>query len=58
MKEGLVENMKKLKIGPVNDFSVFTSAVIDERAFDRISGYIDHAKKNLTILQGGEYDKS
>lgn len=50
--------MKKLKIGPVNDFSVFTSAVIDERAFDRISGYIDHAKKNLTILQGGEYDKS
>ncbi|XP_021955467.1 delta-1-pyrroline-5-carboxylate dehydrogenase, mitochondrial isoform X2 [Folsomia candida] len=58
VKEGLVENMKKLKIGPVNDFSVFTSAVIDERAFDRISGYIDHAKKNLTILQGGEYDKS
>lgn len=50
--------MKKLKVGPVNDFTSFTSAVIDERAFDRISGYIDHAKKNLTVLHGGEYSKA
>jgi len=45
-----------LKIGPVEDFSVFTSAVIDEKAFKRISGYIDYAKANLSIVQGGEYD--
>lgn len=60
IKEGLVENMKHIKVGPVNDFTVFTSAVIDEKAFDRISGYIEHAKKdsNCTILKGGDYDKS
>lgn len=49
--------MKQLKIDSPTDFSVFTSAVIDEKSFDRISGYIDHAKKNLTIHQGGTYDK-
>lgn len=43
-------------MGPVTDFSVFTSAVIDEKAFNRIAGYIDHAQKNLTIHQGGEYN--
>lgn len=56
MKEGLVETIRKLKIGPVEDFSVFTSAVIDDKAFKRISGYIDHAKSNLSILEGGQYD--
>jgi len=49
--------MKELKIGPVTDFKTFTSAVIDEKAFDRISGYVDHGKKNATILQGGTYSK-
>lgn len=56
MKEGLAENIKKLKIGPVDDFTVFTSAVIDEKAFKRISGYVDHAKANLSIIAGGKYD--
>jgi len=58
VKEGIAETMKKLKIGPVEDFTVFTSAVIDERAFNRISGYVDHAKANLNIIEGGKYDKS
>ena len=49
--------MKAIKIGPATDFSVFTSAVIDEKAFDRISNYIAHAKKNLKILQGGVCNK-
>jgi 1-pyrroline-5-carboxylate dehydrogenase len=57
IKERMIETMKQLKVGPVNDFSVFTSAVIDERAFTRITGYIEHAKKHLVVLQGGEYDK-
>lgn len=42
------------------DFTSFTSAVIDDKAFSRITSYIDHAKssKNLTILGGGQYDNS
>ena len=34
------------------------SAVIDEKAFDRISSYLDMAKRDsLTVLAGGEADK-
>lgn len=49
-----------LKVGDAADFSSFTSAVIDDKAFARIKSYIDHARnsKNLEILGGGEYDDS
>ncbi|CAH0381079.1 unnamed protein product [Bemisia tabaci] len=60
IKEGLIETRKLLKIGDVEEFDSFTSAVIDKKAFDRISGYIEHAKKspNLEIVAGGQYDDS
>jgi 1-pyrroline-5-carboxylate dehydrogenase len=40
------------------EFDSFMSAVIDAKAFERISGYIDYAKKssNLEIIGGGQYD--
>lgn len=49
-----------LKIGDVSDFSSFTSAVIDDKAFSRIKSYIDHAhsSSNLEVLGGGQYDDS
>ena len=34
------------------------SAVIDKKAFDKISGYIAEAKKSAKILQGGKCDDS
>lgn len=60
VKEGLAEVQKTLKVGDVQDFSNFMSAVIDKKAFDRISGYIDHAKSspNTKIVAGGTYDES
>lgn len=53
-------DMKTLKMGGVEDFGNFVNAVIDERAFDRIVGYIDGAKQNpqVEIIAGGGYDKS
>ena len=38
----------------------FINAVIDEKAFDKISGYIDYIKKSsdAEIICGGKYDKS
>ena len=47
-------------MGEVSDFSIFLSAVIDEKSFDRISNYIDAAKadSSCTILAGGNCDKS
>lgn len=53
-------DMDTMKIGPVEDFSNFVNAVIDEASFDKLSGYIDRAKQDpeVEIIQGGNYDKS
>lgn len=58
IKDNLLEIRKQLKIGDVNDFTVFSSAVIDANAFKRITGYIKHAKSSdkLEIIGGGNYD--
>ena len=45
--------MKEIKVGDVTDFRNFMGAVIDEKAFTKISGYIDDAKRNARILSGG-----
>jgi 1-pyrroline-5-carboxylate dehydrogenase len=58
IKEGLLQIRGTLKIGDPADYDSFTSAVIDERAFKRIKGYIDHAKNspNLEVIGGGKCD--
>ncbi len=60
VKDRLVAEMKTLKMGPVDDFSNFVNAVIDEKSFDNIVRYIDGERANpsATILQGGGADKS
>jgi len=52
-------DLKSMKMGPTEDFSNFINAVIDEKSFDKLAGYIDTAKKdkNLEIVAGGNYDK-
>jgi 1-pyrroline-5-carboxylate dehydrogenase len=59
-KEMFVEEVKTIKMGDITDFSTFMGAVIDEAAFDTISGYIDYAKQSsdAEIITGGGYDKS
>ncbi len=53
-------DMNTMKMGPVEDFSNFVNAVIDEASFDKLSAYIDRAKqdKDAEIIHGGNYDKS
>ncbi|MGI8952345.1 MAG: L-glutamate gamma-semialdehyde dehydrogenase [Chitinophagaceae bacterium] len=60
IKHRLIAEIKTMKMGTVEDFSNFINAVIDEKAFDNISRYIETAKKdsNATILVGGNYDKT
>ncbi|NDH54300.1 MAG: aldehyde dehydrogenase family protein [Betaproteobacteria bacterium] len=43
----------EIKMGDVSDFRNFMGAVIDQKAFDRISGYLADAKKNAKIICGG-----
>lgn len=49
-----------IKMGPTEDFTNFVNAVIDERAFKKITAYIDEAKKSdqIEIVAGGNYDGS
>lgn len=56
----LVEDIQSFKMGGVEDFGNFINAVIDQKAFDKISGYIERARENPKneIVAGGGYDKS
>ena len=45
--------MKEIKVGDVTDFRNFMGAVIDQKAFTKISGYLDDAKRNAKIIAGG-----
>lgn len=60
VKKYVLEDLKSMKMGPTEDFGNFINAVIDEKAFDSIAGYIDEASKNPMneIIAGGKYDKS
>jgi 1-pyrroline-5-carboxylate dehydrogenase len=56
----VLSDLSEIKMGPVEDFGNFINAVIDEKAFDKITNYIDEARQNdlVEIIAGGNYDKS
>lgn len=60
IKSKLIEQVATLKMGGVEDFTNFITAVIDEKSFDKISTYINNAKQNpqVSIIAGGTCDKS
>ena len=58
VRDRLVAMMRQMRVGDVADFRTFLGAVIDRKAFDRISAYLDDAKKNATVIQGGTTDGS
>jgi 1-pyrroline-5-carboxylate dehydrogenase len=53
VRDRVVAMIGELRVGDVADFRNFMGAVIDKRAFERISGYIADARQNATILAGG-----
>ena len=53
VKDRTVAMMKEIKVGDVRDFRNFMGAVIDKKAFDKISEYLEDAKNNATVVQGG-----
>lgn len=60
VREHLQADLKSMSMGTTEDFRNFINAVIDEKAFDKISGYIAEAKKSdqVKVIAGGNYDKS
>jgi 1-pyrroline-5-carboxylate dehydrogenase len=53
VRDRTVAMMREMKIGDVADFRTFMGAVIDRKAFETIASYLDDAKKNATVVQGG-----
>lgn len=60
VKGYLLEDLHSFKMGTTEDFGNFINAVIDEKSFDKLAGYIDRAKNDpeVEIVAGGKYDKS
>ena len=60
VKKFVVEDLRSFKMGGPEDFGNFINAVIDEKSFDKVSGYIEKARasKMNEIIAGGKYDKS
>ena len=54
VRDRMVAMIDDIKMGDVRDFRNFMGAVIDKRAFDKISGYIDDARRHATIVAGGD----
>jgi 1-pyrroline-5-carboxylate dehydrogenase len=53
VRDRMVGMLQEIRVGDVRDFRNFMGAVIDQKAFDKISGYIEDARKNATIVRGG-----
>lgn len=60
VKKFLEADLKSMKMGSPDDTSNFINAVIDNRAFDKLSKYIDNAKedKDAEVIIGGNHDNS
>ena len=61
VKKKLVEQVKTMKMGSVEDFTNFVNAVIDEKSFDKLEGYIKNSRKRdsgAKIWVGGKCDKT
>ncbi|MFO8030172.1 MAG: aldehyde dehydrogenase family protein, partial [Cyclonatronaceae bacterium] len=59
-KEAFLAEVSRIKTGDVADFSNFMGAVIDRKAYQSITSYIDYARDadEAEIIAGGAYDDS
>src|SRR6266852_5733225 len=58
VRDRMVAMIDDIRMGDIQDFSNFMGAVIDRRAFDKISEYVGHARGKAKIVAGGKVDGS
>src|SRR4051812_11742960 len=58
VRDRMVAMIDDIKMGDIQDFTNFMGAVIDKRAFDKISEYVEHGRGNAKIIAGGKADGS
>ncbi len=54
----VLEQTKALSLGDVSDYDNFMGPVTDQKAFDKIMGYIEIGKKEGKLITGGKGDDS
>ena len=58
VRDRMVAMMRDIRMGDVRDFRNFMGAVIDQKAFHRISSYIADARQHARVIDGGGCDDS
>lgn len=60
VRANMERDLEEIKVGTPEDFTNFVNAVIDEKAFDKISSYIENARNSdsAEVIMGGGCDKS
>ena len=60
VKAKMQADLSSMSMGTTEDFRNFINAVIDEKAFDKITAYIADAKKapGVEVIAGGNFDKT
>ncbi len=58
VRDRVVAMMQDMRMGDIQDFRNFVGAVIDQKAFRKISEYVADARRNATIVAGGKADDS
>jgi 1-pyrroline-5-carboxylate dehydrogenase len=53
VRDRTVALLQELRVGDVTDFRNFMGAVIDRKAFGKISEYLSDARQNARVLAGG-----
>jgi 1-pyrroline-5-carboxylate dehydrogenase len=53
IRDRMIAMMEDIRMGDVRDFRNFMGAVIDKKAFTKISDYLADGTKNAKVLQGG-----
>jgi 1-pyrroline-5-carboxylate dehydrogenase len=56
VRDRMTGMMRDIRMGDVRDFRNFMGAVIDQKAFTKICGYIEDARQNAMVVQGGGCD--
>ena len=60
LRDRIADTLQSIRMGDVADFSNFMGAVIDAKAYAKISAYVDAAKRSpdAAVLCGGDRDDS
>ncbi|MCS6797080.1 MAG: L-glutamate gamma-semialdehyde dehydrogenase [Myxococcota bacterium] len=58
VRERLLAELGRVRVGDVRDFGVFLGALVDERAYRKVEGYLALARGSARVLYGGRGDPS